>query len=260
MNLCVDIGNTNIVLGIYNKNEIIKNWRIATSSSRTTDEYMVIINQLFGIENIEKKDIKGVIISSVVPNITGIIERMIIEYLGIEPIIVGPGIKTGLNIKYDNPKEVGADRIVNAVGGFQKYGGPLIIVDFGTATTFCVITEKGDYLGGLIYPGINISVDALAQKTSKLPKVEVKKTKNIINKNTIESIQSGIYNGYIGMIKYIIKKIIEETEYEFKEIISTGGIAIELSKEVEEITVVDRDLTLEGLNIIYNMNIRKENR
>lgn len=257
MNLCIDIGNTNIVLGIYDNNKILKSWRISTILTRTTDEYMIMINQLFNIEDIKKEYVDGVIISSVVPSIVGTIERTVKDYFKITPMLIGPGIKTGLNIRYDNPKEVGADRIVNAVAGFQKYGGPIIIIDFGTATTFCVITENSDYLGGVIYPGINISVEALIQKTSKLPRVEVRKTKSIVNKNTIESIQSGIYNGYVGMIKHMIKKIKEELGYNFREIISTGGIASDLSSEIEEITVVDKNLTLDGLNIIYNMNSKR---
>ena len=194
MLLVFDIGNTNMVIGVYKGKELLTYWRIATDRQKTADEFGMLLYNLFEYKNIDPKEIDAVIYSSVVPPIMSALEEMAEEYFKCQPLVVGPGIKTGIPIMYDNPREVGADRIVNAVAAYEKYGGPLIIVDFGTATTFCCVSAKGEYLGGVITPGVNISMEALFQKTSKLPKVELLTPQRI--KNTVHAIQSGILYGY----------------------------------------------------------------
>lgn len=257
MLLVIDVGNTNIVFGIYKDEKLIYNWRVATDKSRTADEYGLLFNQIVQFNGLNIKEIKDVIISSVVPNLINTLPLMCRQYFNIEPIVIGPGVKTGMNIKYDNPKEVGADRIVNAVAGYEMYGGPLIVVDFGTAITFDAISEEGDYLGGVITPGIKISSEALFTRTAKLPRVEIFKPDNIIGKNTVNSIQSGLSYGYVGLVDYIIEKMIEELAPNTKDkvrVVATGGLASFISKESKFIQTVDQMLTLEGLRIIYNRN------
>ena len=191
MLLVIDVGNTNIVLGIFDGKTLVDHWRISTDRLRTTDEYGVLIRNLFYLNNANAEEIDAIIISSVVPPVLPTLERMCQRYFGIAPLIIGPGVKTGMDIKYDNPREVGADRIVNAVAAYELYGGPVIIIDFGTATTFCAVDKKGDYLGGAICPGIGISTDALVQRTAKLPRIEVRRTGKVICRNTVESRRSG---------------------------------------------------------------------
>ena len=254
MILVCDVGNTNMVLGVYEGEKILRAWRISTDRNKTSDEYGISIKQLFEYENLKMEDIESVIISSVVPTIMHALENMCKRYFKKKPIVIGPGVKTGINIKYDNPKEVGADRIVNAVAAFEKYGGPIIIVDFGTATTFCAISEEGDYLGGVIAPGITISSEALFQKASKLPRVELVKPEKVLNKNTINSMQAGIIYGYVGMVDYLIAKMEEELGVKSKHVIATGGLSSVISSESKAITVIEKMLTLEGLRIIYEKN------
>ncbi|AOR22352.1 type III pantothenate kinase [Clostridium taeniosporum] len=255
MILLVDAGNTNIVLGVYKDKKYIASWRISTEGNKTSDEYSIQIMELFNLSNLNPKEVKGVIVSSVVPNIMHSLENMLRRCFGQEPIIVGPGIKTGINIKYDNPKEVGADRIVNAVAAFEIYKRPVIIIDFGTATTFCAVTESGDYLGGCICPGLRISADALFQRAAKLPRVELEVSRKVICKNTVSSIQSGIIFGYIGQVEYIIKKMKQEMNGGREPfVIATGGLANLIANETDSIDKVDSDLTLEGLKILYQKN------
>ena len=213
MILLIDAGNTNIVLGISKNDDYIASWRISTDAKKTSDEYAIQVIQLFNQSNLNPSDVEGIIISSVVPNIMHSIENMVRKCFKKDALIIGPGIKTGINIKYDNPKEVGADRIVNAVAAYDAYKKSLIVVDFGTATTYCAITAKGDYLGGNICPGIKISSEALFERAAKLPRVELEKPKSLICKNTVTSMQAGIIYGYIGQVEYIVKRMKEEMYY-----------------------------------------------
>lgn len=256
MLLVIDVGNTNIVFGVYKEEDLIYDWRIATEKNRTSDEYGLLFEQIFKYHELSPKDVNDVIISSVVPTLMHTLSAMSVKYFKSQPIVVGPGTKTSMNILYDNPKEVGADRIVNAVAGYAKYGGPLIIVDFGTAVTLCAISKKGDYLGGAIAPGIIISSEALFLRTAKLPKVEINKPDNVIGKTTGNSIQAGLVYGYIGMIDYLIEKMSEEmaSEGKIKTVIGTGGFSSLIASESRYINKIDKLLTLDGLKIIYEIN------
>ncbi len=254
MILVIDVGNTNTVMGLYEDKKLLDFWRIKTDAQKTSDEFGMMINQLFGFCGYKFSDINSIVVSSVVPTIMYTLQHMVRKYFQIEPLVVGPGIKTGINIKYDNPKEVGADRIVNAVAAYELYGGPLIIVDFGTATTFCAVSKNGEYLGGAIAPGIQISMDALFQKTAKLPRVELVKPETVICKNTVNSMQSGIIFGYVGQVDYIVKRMKRELESEYTKVIATGGLAKLIASESEMIDIVNGLLTLEGLRIIYERN------
>lgn len=253
MILVFDVGNTNIVLGVYENRTLTQHWRVSTDKLRTTDEYAVDIKNLFDFSGLKFLDIEAVVISSVVPPVMPTLESLTRKYFGVEPLVIGPGVKTGMPIIYDNPREVGADRIVNAVAGFQKYGGPLVIVDFGTATTFCAISQRGEYLGGAIAPGIGISTEALFQKASKLPRIELVKPKRVIAKNTVSGMQSGIYFGFVGQVDGIVRRMKKELG-EGTKVIATGGLARFITEESEEIQVIDPFLTLEGLLLIYDRN------
>ncbi|OIJ14446.1 pantothenate kinase [Anaerobacillus arseniciselenatis] len=250
----LDVGNTNIVLGVYDDEELKYHWRIGTDRQRTEDEYGMIIKELFSYEGLTTKDIDGIIISSVVPPIMYALEEMCKKYFYVKPMIIGPGIKTGLNIKYDNPKEVGADRIVNAVAAIELYGSPLIIVDFGTATTYCYISEEHQYMGGAIAPGIGISTEALYNRASKLPRIEIIKPKDIVGKNTVSAMQSGILYGYVGQVEGIVNRIKDQANKE-PLVIATGGLAPLIAEESKVIDVVDPFLTLKGLIMIYRKNL-----
>ena len=257
MILLIDAGNTNIVLGISKNDDYIASWRISTDAKKTSDEYAIQVTQLFNQSNLNTNDVEGIIISSVVPNIMHSIENMVRKCFKKDALVIGPGIKTGINIKYDNPREVGADRIVNAVAAYESYKQSLIVVDFGTATTYCAITAKGDYLGGSICPGIKISSDALFERAAKLPRVELEKPKSVICKNTITSMQAGIIYGYIGQVEYIVNRIKEEMKELGEEVpfvIATGGLSNLIYKETNVIDKVEPRLTLEGLKILYDKN------
>jgi type III pantothenate kinase len=253
MLLVVDVGNTNIVLGIYHGRKLVCDWRISTDKAKTSDEYGILIRELFRGAGLEFKDVKAIIISSVVPTLSGVLERLSLNYFGYSPVVVGPGIRTGMPIQYDNPKEVGADRIVNAVAGYEKYKTSLIIVDFGTATTFDYVNRKGEYCGGAIAPGLVISMEALFQRASKLPRVDIIKPPVVIARNTVNSMQAGIFYGYVGLVDEIVSRMRAESK-DTPRIIATGGLAGMIAPESKTIEAVEDYLTLEGLRILYERN------
>jgi type III pantothenate kinase len=253
----IDVGNTNIVLGAYEGKKLLSEWRLSTNPQKTADENGMFVMGLFEKADLNYKDVDAAVLSSVVPNVMYSIEHMIKKYFKINPLIVGPGIKTGVNIKYDNPKEVGADRIVNAVAAHEMYDRSLIIIDFGTATTFCSVGKSGDYYGGSIAPGIKVSADSLFERTAKLPKIEILKPPSVICKNTVQSMQAGVVYGYIGAVDYIVKKMkLEMIELGEEEpyVVATGGLAKLIADGSETIDKVIPHLTLEGLRIIYEKN------
>lgn len=251
--LVFDISNTQIVAGVFNAERLIADWRFQTDREKTYDEYGILLKSFFADHQLKVGDIQGAIISSVVPPVTTIIENMIQKYFGVEAIVVGPGVKNGLTIKYENPREIGADGIVNAVAAIHLYGPPLIIVDFGTATTFCAISEQGHYLGGAIAPGLGIASEALFQRTAKLPRVELVKPKTTIGKNTISSMQAGLYYGYLGLVENLINRIRIELGGNPK-VIATGELAQFISTDIQMIDAVNPLLTLQGLRMIYELN------
>ncbi|MBP1932485.1 type III pantothenate kinase [Ammoniphilus resinae] len=256
MILVIDVGNTNIVFGVFRGEELIHDWRIATDRNKTDDEYGILIKCLFRDAGLEVNMIDGVIMSSVVPPIMFALEHMVEKYFHQKPLVIGPGTKTGLNIKAENPREVGADRIVNAVAAVHHYGTPLIVVDFGTATTFCYIDEKGNWAGGAIAPGINISTEALYNRAAKLPRIEIAKPPTILGKNTVTAMQAGAFYGFVGQVNEIVGRMKEESGTDAK-VIATGGLSELLQEETTSIDKIDLMLTLKGLKLIYERN-RKE--
>jgi type III pantothenate kinase len=256
MLLVIDVGNTNTVLGLYDGDQLIHDWRIRTEIDHTIDEYGMLIFNLYQSSRMKTEKIKAVnaiIISCVVPPMLNILEPLCVKYFNVKPLIVGPGIKTGMPIFYDNPKEVGADRIVNAVAAYDKYRQAAIIIDFGTATTFDYISSKGEYMGGCIAPGIMISSEALFERAAKLPRVEFSKPKSVITKDTVSAMQAGIIFGYAGLIDGIVERM--KAEIKTKPlVIATGGLARLVASETKCIDKIEDMLTLEGLRIIYNLN------
>jgi len=253
MLLVIDVGNTNTVIGLYDGKKLVHDWRIRTVTDHTVDEYGMLILNLLKNSRVDAKTIKDIIISCVVPPMLNILEPLCLNYFDIEPLIVGPGIKTGMPIFYDNPREVGADRIVNAVAAYEKYRRALIIVDFGTATTFDYISPKGEYMGGCIAPGIMISCEALFERAAKLPRVELTKPRSVITKDTVSGMQAGIMYGYAGLVDGIVGRMKTEAATS-PLVLATGGLARVIAKEAKQIDEVDELLTLEGLNIIFARN------
>lgn len=254
MLLVFDVGNTNIVLGLYDGDKMIYHWRAATNELKTADEYAASLGMMFQLDGVTFDMVTDVIISSVVPPVNPTLEYLCRRYFHVEPMMVGPGMKTGLNILYDNPRELGADRIVNAVAGITLYGGPLIIIDLGTATTFCAIDERKRYLGGAVTPGIGISMEALFQRASKLPRIELTPASSVICKNTVSAMQSGIYYGAIGQVDGIVRRMKKEMGYKEIKVIATGGLADLIASQSETIDVIDPLLTLKGLYILFKKN------
>lgn len=258
MLLAIDVGNTNIVAALYDGDIFRRSWRIATDINKASDEYGILLNQFLLSEGIRPSSVDDVMIASVVPTVMHSLTNAVRRYLGCDPMIVGPGIKTGMNIKMDNPRELGADRIVNAVAAINKYRPPLIIVDFGTATTFCSVDRNGCYVGGIITAGMKISMDALFDRTAKLPKVEIIKPPSPIGKNTVNSIQSGALYGHAGMTDSLVRRIKSEIGDD-ATVVATGGLAKMIAAESEEIDIVDSMLTVDGLKILYDKNKEKNN-
>ncbi len=254
MLLCVDIGNTNIKYGVYQNDKLIASFRVSSRLSRTADEYGSVLVNLLATSGIQKTDITGVIISSVIPSLNYTICHMCEYFFGKTPLMIGPGVKTGLNIKTDNAKEVGADIIVNSVSAFNKYGGPIVVIDFGTATTFDVISEDFTLLGVVIAPGIKTSLEGLVSNTAQLPMIELDAPKTAIGRNTKHCMQSGIIFGFAGLVENILFKIKKELGLKDVTVVATGGLGEIIAKEVKTIKKVDRTLTLDGLNMIYKLN------
>ncbi len=255
MLLAIDVGNTNIVMGVMEGLELISSFRMTTQAPRTSDEYGIMIVEMLRQKDIKISDITAVIISSVVPDIMYSFTNSVKRYLKQKPLIVGPGLKTGLAVRTDNPREVGADRIVNCVAAYELYGGPCIAIDFGTSTTYDIVNEKGEFVGGLITPGIRICADALWQRAAQLPHMEIKKTKGILDcKNTVSSMQTGLVYGYIGQVEYIVKNVKEAMNRDDIKIIATGGLAKIIQDGTDVIDEYDGILTLKGLALIYQKN------
>ncbi|MEW6032455.1 MAG: type III pantothenate kinase [Bacillota bacterium] len=255
MLLVIDVGNTNIVAGVYRdgSEKLAHHWRISTDPHRTDDEYGLLFHSVLSYHGLEFGAVTAVVISSVVPPLTPALERMAVKYLGLHPLVVGPGVRTGMNILYEDPKEVGADRIVNAVAAYSKYGGPLIVVDFGTATTFDAIAADGAYLGGAIAPGIGISTEALFEHAAKLSRIELSRPRSVIGKTTVASMQSGIIFGFAGQVDEVVRRMRRELGGKAR-VVATGGFAELIARETSTIEVVDPLLTLEGLRLIYLKN------
>jgi len=254
MLLALDIGNTNIVLGLFSDKDLRHHWRLSTRREGTPDEYNLLIEALFSLEHVQRREIGAVVISSVVPPLQATLKEMIERNFGVTPLLIEPGIKTGMPILYDNPKEVGADRIVNAVAAVERYGKPTIVVDFGTATTFDVVSEKGEYLGGAIAPGVSISAEALFQRAAKLPRIDIARPKEAIGKSTVASMQSGLYYGYLGLVEGMLARIKSEMHVD-PIVVATGGLAHLIVGSSPLIDHIDPLLTLEGLRIIYERNM-----
>ena len=251
----MDIGNTNIKTALFEGDKMVQYWRLTTNKMMSSDEYGILVANLFRHYNLDMKSVDGIIMSSVAPSINFTIEHMVQNYFGIQPMMVVPGIRTGINLKYDNPRELGSDPIANAVAAWELYGGPCIFIDFGTATTFGVMSAKGEFLGGAICPGLKLASEALVDRAAKLPNFELVKPETAIGRNTITNLQSGIVYGHVGLVTYLIQKMKQELNAPDAKVIATGGLALLVAGETDMIDVLDGTLTLKGLRLIYEKNI-----
>lgn len=257
----IDVGNTNTVMGLYSGDNLVQSFRMSTDKNRSSDEIGMFFMQILMSVKLDIADIDDVIIASVVPPLMHSLENAVKKYLNITPYVVTSDTPLNMKILTDNPKELGTDRLVNAFAASFLYGGPIIIIDLGTATTFCAVNENGDYLGGVIYPGIKISIDALVEKTAKLPRVEITEPKSVIGKNTISAMQSGIYYGYAGMIDYVVEKFKKELGAPNAKVVATGGLAKLIASESKSIDIINRDLTLTGLKLVHDkLNMIKKDK
>lgn len=258
MLLAVDVGNTNITFGVYRGRELVTTFRMTTKAQRTSDEFGIAVMELLRTQQVTPEDIKGIVVASVVPNVMHALNGAFIRYVGREPLTVGPGVKTGIKLTSENPREIGADRIVDVVAAYNIYGGPVLVIDFGTATTYDLVTQDGCFNVGITAPGIRISAKALWEDTAKLPEIEIKKPKSILAQETISSMQAGLVYGQIGQTEYIINQVKKETGFKELKVVATGGLGRIIADETETINEYNRFLTLEGLRIIYEKNTRQQ--
>lgn len=258
MILVIDVGNTNITYGVYDAGKLAATFRIATKQARTSDEYAVLLADMLRMKKMDIEQIEGTIIASVVSDVMHSLTGSIVRYTGRAPLIVGPGVKTGIKVATENPRAIGADRIVDAVAAYEKYGGPVLVLDFGTATTYDLVSPDGSFVAGITAPGVRISAEALWERTAMLPKIEIRKPKSILAQETVSSMQAGLFYGQIGQTEYIVKQVKEECGYENLKVVATGGLGRIIADATESIDIYDSSLTLDGLYMIYEKNKKQE--